>query len=311
MSKSVKRQVVLAGTEADYRQFSNPTAADAVLIQELTVKENKTMLQRNPIIGSRAPVAEVPGAEVMDFTGTVEVKGSGTPGTPPEMGVFLKACGLRETIDPGVDVRYSYGLVPDEDDSLSMIYWEDGTQNQMEGMRGTFQLTLAPDDFLKAVVTMMGHKRLREDGTQPAPVFNATTPPVPLAIPFSIGGFTPELGSFSINTNHTISKPRDLTQPNGYGQFAITDTPLTAEILITATSVAEKDVFDNWDNGVQETVVLGPFGPPGNRISLTLPAFSISDINRSEEENLMKYTLAGRVNESVPGASDLFELVFA
>lgn len=310
MSKSVKRQLVLAAIESAYRNYASPTAADAVMMQELTFKEAKTMLQRQPIIGSRAPVAEVPGAEVVEFTATGELKGSGAAGTPPEIGPFLRACGFQETIDAGTDVRYTYNATPADDESLSMIYWEDGTENQAEGFRGSLQLSWAPDDFAKAIFTMTGHKRSRADGVQPSATFNATTPAKPLGIPFTIGGFTPELGSFTINTNHTISRPKDLTKQNGYGEFVITDTPVTCEILITATSVSEKDVFAAWDNATQEPINLGPFGDAGNQVQLLLPRFSISDIARSDEENLMKYTLSGRLNESVPGAADLLTLIF-
>ncbi len=101
---------VLAATrETTPGTVAAPTIPDdaVLLVYDPQVSWDVTMTQRNPVHTKLSKTDSIPGSMMARITFRCEVKGSGTAGTEPSIGVLLKACGLDETVVASTSVTYS------------------------------------------------------------------------------------------------------------------------------------------------------------------------------------------------------------
>src|SRR5689334_9956496 len=78
---------------------STPAAnTDAFLAENIVVNFDPNIVQTNEVTPSLDPFDPIVGGTPVTITMDVYLKGSGTPGTAPEFGPLLKACGWAETL---------------------------------------------------------------------------------------------------------------------------------------------------------------------------------------------------------------------
>jgi hypothetical protein len=76
-----------------------PTAGtDAVLVEDVSLDFNPTIVQTNEVTGSLDSRGPITGGMTASLGFSVYMKGSGAAGTAPEFGEMLKACGWGETV---------------------------------------------------------------------------------------------------------------------------------------------------------------------------------------------------------------------
>jgi hypothetical protein len=93
-----QNQVLLFKTQSGEGARATLSAStDAVKIVQASVQRDVNMIQTNEKQGSMDPAAPIPAGTKVNVDVDVLLKGSGTPGTPPEFGDMLKACYLQET----------------------------------------------------------------------------------------------------------------------------------------------------------------------------------------------------------------------
>ena len=92
------RQVILLKIEGTYKTDPTPTAAaDAILVENLTVAENGLRMVERPAIEQNIGTRQgLYAGTLYDITFDMEIKGSGAAGTAPECGQALQAVGFGE-----------------------------------------------------------------------------------------------------------------------------------------------------------------------------------------------------------------------
>lgn len=137
-----RRTAVMAKVEAVYGTAETVFAAtDAVLlvkppefqIEADTVPRNLAL----PWLGNSE---ELPATRRARLKFEVELVGSGTAGTPPAWGKFLRGCGFAETITAGNRVEYT--PVNTGFEGLTFRFFRDGVRYVARGGRGTVKLNL-------------------------------------------------------------------------------------------------------------------------------------------------------------------------
>jgi hypothetical protein len=115
-------------------------AANAILAGEIKFDPDVDMEELDLQSSSLSPFPAVAGGRMARMTFKCEPKGSGTAGTPPEIGLLLRACGYEETIVGGSSVTYdpASSSIP----SLTMAKYVDGKRYLMAGARGDFSIEL-------------------------------------------------------------------------------------------------------------------------------------------------------------------------
>lgn len=94
----MRKRLILAATETTYNVDPTPTGANAILVRDLNITPQQSdVVDRNlirPYLGASEQLLANTRVEV---TFSVELAGSGTPGTAPRHAPVLKACGMAET----------------------------------------------------------------------------------------------------------------------------------------------------------------------------------------------------------------------
>lgn len=179
MSLLKSREVILAKVETNYGIDPGLSAAnDAVLVENPAWSyEGARMYERNPMHATLAPFKPIFAGSLMSITFDVEIKGSGSAGVAPEVGVLLLGCGCSETVVGGTSVTYKQ--VSSGHQSLTIHYYSDGVWHAITGARGTFSLAMNNGEVGKLSFTFTGHTKMR--GT----VVSATSTTVVLPSTFS------------------------------------------------------------------------------------------------------------------------------
>ena len=129
--------IALGKLETTYGTDSAPTGgANALLMTNVTLApmegDDVSRELERPYMGNQSALA---GSLRVTLTGTTELAGSGTAGTPPAWGVLARVCGFAETISAGVSVIYS--PITDGNESATFHFWKGGTRHVLTGARGT------------------------------------------------------------------------------------------------------------------------------------------------------------------------------
>lgn len=139
-------QGIIAKIEPTYGTDAVPDGTDFVRVgSDLAITPVAAeIVERNQLIGHLGKTtSSILAATHKMVTFSCELTSSGTPGTPPAWGKFARACGMSETIDPGVSVTYAPTDDPDAHESLSMVPFVDGMWFKGLGARGAMTMSLA------------------------------------------------------------------------------------------------------------------------------------------------------------------------
>lgn len=178
-------KIILVKPEANYGQDAVPTAVDAMLMTDVEFRPMEgTDEARNLEMPWMGGDEELPAGLHGILTGSVELVGSGTPGTPPAWSPIARSCGLAEIITPGVSVEYH--PISSGHEAVTSHFFVGSTKHALLGKRSTGILQFEAQKVPKLRVTMTGLWRM--------PV----TAPRPTAISFAAWK-DPELAT-SVNT---------------------------------------------------------------------------------------------------------------
>ncbi|ETD85747.1 phage tail tube protein [Rhodobacter capsulatus] len=138
-----RRAAVMAKVEAVYGTAETTFAAtDAVLlVNPPSFAIEPDNVPRNLALPWLGNSEELPATRRARLKFDVELVGSGTPGTPPAWGKFLRGCGFAETIVAGNRVEYT--PVNTGFEGLTFRFFRDGVRYVARGGRGTVKLNLA------------------------------------------------------------------------------------------------------------------------------------------------------------------------
>lgn len=128
-------RLLLAKIEATKGTDSVPVVGtDAVRVKSGKISVTTDVAAINAVKQTMGPLAHLIGKQVFQLELEVELKPSGVAGTPPELGVLLRGCGLNQTIVASTSV--SYDPLTSSHKSLSMYWFEDGLKHILLGAVG-------------------------------------------------------------------------------------------------------------------------------------------------------------------------------
>lgn len=304
----INRRVIAIKPEVTYRTDSVPDAAtDAVLVQNPSWGyEGLRMNDRPAVRASIAKLQQIYGGTLKAFTFDVEVKGSGTAGTAPEIGTILRIAGFGETIVPSTSVTYTPASDVGTHESASCRFWDDGTLHNLLGcqvMALSFARKSGEVDLLS--VTIVGHPEALSDAALPAPTYDTTKPIAVKGVPFSIGGYAAVIGELNFDMGLEVSMPPDVSQTNGYGQIRIVGRGITGSFDPEHTLVATNDWEGDFKAGTVMALSGGAVGTVAGQIhTITMPGVAATNLAPGDKDGVtsLEYTyqaveVAGTDNE--------------
>lgn len=273
----------LEGTEGTAEALA---AADALLIKAASFTPEIMMNERPYATGSLSPFSSVPGMRSAKLEFDVALVGSGTPGTPPEFGDLLKACGFEETIV--ADTSVTYTPISDVIPSLTLGLYEDNTVvTKLWGARGNVQFPLVTGEICWAHFAFTGADFSVVDGVQLSGMtYNFTVPQPFINASFSIGGYSALCGKITVDMGNTVELTPNSSTPSGYVAGKISDRKPTLSIDPEKVAVASHDFYGRWRSGATGALsaVLG--STAGNICTITAPAVQYTKIGESTRNSL-------------------------
>jgi hypothetical protein len=254
---SWKSKIVLVKSEGpDYAVDPAPTGAlDAMLLTDVQLQPMEgEEVSRNlelPYMGAQETFVTAVRAVL---TGSFELVGSGTAGTPPPWAPMLRACGVAQVVTATTSVEYS--PVSDDHESVGIHFWIGPSRHILLGAKGTGVITMNAQGIPVCRVTLTGLFVLPADQARPVVDLSkfqlpqiatkANTPGL------TIAGVSFVMRSFELNLNNDV-QPRMLV---GVERIVIVDRNETLRTTVEAVPYAIYNPFQRALLNTRAAVVL-------------------------------------------------------
>ena len=287
-----RRKVILAKPESTYNTDPTPTeGADAILCENpVWSSAGLKMIERVAARPSLGALKQVYGGRLLQLAFGVEVKGSGTAGTAPEIGPLLRACGFDETIVASTSV--TYGPVSTSLESVTFYIYEDGKRIILTGCRGNVSFTLATGGKVMAQFTFTGHEAAQTDVALASPTYNSNVPAPFIGATFTVDSYAAVINQITCDMGNNIAMPTDANASDGYGEIQITSRDVNGAIDPLDELVATEDFIGNFKSGAAMAMQTGVIGSTaGNRFAFSWPAISYRDAGPQDREGIAALNL--------------------
>lgn len=140
-TRKIRNTVILALVASIFGADAAPTAANAVLVAEMSITPLEAQnIERKVMRGSYGGNAELVGTANVKCSITVELAGSGAAGTAPAWGQLMQGCAMAEGI-LATPARVEYTPVSTGLKDLTIYYYDDGVLHKLINAMGTVTLT--------------------------------------------------------------------------------------------------------------------------------------------------------------------------
>lgn len=304
-----RKRIITAKIETTYGVDATPTGADAVLIRNLDVTPvNTEFVSRELVRPYLGNFDDIPVATSVNCSFQVEIAGSGVAGTAPAYSGLLRSCGLAETINAGVDVRYS--PVSEAFESLSLRINVDGIEHIIIGARGSVSFDLVVKDIPVMNFTFTGLYGGVTDLAAVTPTYAGyITPEGVNAVNtsgFSVHGFAGLLQSISVDLANSVVF-RTLV---GQETVELTDRRMSGNLVIQAPLTAEKDFFEISNQGTLGAVTVTHGIIAGNTVTLSMPTVQLKSPTYQDSDGIVMLSMETMILPTQAG-NDEFELIVA
>lgn len=299
----VNREVILAKTEVSYGTDSVPVeGVDAMLVENIGWSNEGLRLNDRPAVrSSLATLQQVFGGTLRSVTFDVELKGSGTAGTPPEFAPLLRACGLDETIVPVTSVSYQPISDPASHESITIYYFQDGIRYNILGCRGNVSFALEAGAIAKMSFTFTGHLVGPTDVALAAPTVLSLVPEALIATAFTIGGFAAIINAVAFDISNTVALPPDMAASDGFGEVQLTKRDVAGSYDPEAELLAVDNPHADFQNGAALVLSIGPYGATaGNIVDIDMPAAYYRDVAPGDRDGIRTYDIPFGAAEATP-----------
>jgi hypothetical protein len=155
-ARYIKKTVIAALLASISDPDAQPTGADAILVTDMNITPlDAQNIDRKVVRGGFGASEQLVGPASVKINYTVELAGSGTPGTAPAWGKLLRACSVAEHVydDPP---RVEYVPVSEEQESINKSYYDDGVLHKVLTAVGEFSLSAKAGEIPKLTFDWTG-----------------------------------------------------------------------------------------------------------------------------------------------------------
>ena len=287
MTGLVSQSAILVKAETTYNTDAAPVpGTDAVLVQNLKHDYSKQRMFGRPALKPTfGPMRPLYAGSLYEVSFEVEDKGSGTAGTPPEVGVCLLGAAFSETIVAVTSATYKPTSTIANHKSLTIWLYEAGHVYKITGARASkCAYSRKVGEAGKWSFTFIGHILVAPaDGALIAPTFDSTVPPMSLGLTATIDSYAAVITKVEFDMGLEIATPESISAVDGYGEIQIVGRNITGALDPHRAAISAYDFQAKWKSGGPYAFASGVIGATaGNRISITMPAVQPMAIGMSE-----------------------------
>lgn len=288
MTKLTRKRAVLAKIESTYGTDPTPTgSANAILVKNLEITPlAATTVARDLIRAYLGSDEELLADNHVECSFDVEIAGSGAAGTAPAYGPLLRACGLSETVDAGVDVVYA--PISSSFESVSIYYNVDGILHKLTGSRGTVQIGLTAKQIPVFKFRFIGKYNAPTDTALPSCDYSDFVTPLVFnntnSGSFSFFGVTSlVLSSLMLDVGNTVNY-RALI---GSEYAQLVDRRSVGEVNFEAPALSTFNTFTNalGSSTGALSILHGTSG--GNKVQIDAPAVDVGNPSYTDDNGVV------------------------
>lgn len=215
------------------------------------------------------------GAEFKRLRFGCQLQSSAALGTAPAMKSLLRACGMSETINAGVDVQYDFNSTAP--DALTLKYNEDGELHVLLGAKGGWEITYDAKKRPRIMFEMVGLYGGISDSAMFSPLtLTAWKNAVPVnnvnTTPFSLHGVTSlQLYQLTLNTNPTFAKRHCV----GAHEVILVNRRVEGSLTIAKPTIASFDYMAKVRNATLGALALTHGAAATLKVKLDCPNFQL------------------------------------
>lgn len=310
MPDSSKRGGLLVKIESVYSTDPVPVpATNAVAVMNPQFTTDVTLVERDQILrDSLSRLSAVIGRKLARLTFGVEIKGSGTAGTPVRAGPLLRSCGLSETIVAATSVTYAPVNTGFES---CTIYWYDGSKlHKLTGVFSTMRIVEEVGQFGRFEFTCTGIWNLPTDAAIPTMTLDATKPQPIINLGLALGGYSPVAATLNIDLGVQVGERVDFNATEGLRGLQITGRGVGGSIDPENTTEAANPWYSNFKNATEVALTGNLIGATaGNKVAITGPKLQSEAPAPGERNQIRTLSIPFRMNPSVDSANDEVAIV--
>jgi len=315
MALLTRKRVILVEAESTYGSDPGMATSTVILVRDLSITPQSSDVVNRDVVRPFLGASEQLLANTrVECTFSVELAGSGTPGTPPRYSDAIKACGFAEAItdedgSSGNDT-VTYTPVSNNFASITIHYNVDGVRHIVSGCRGTFTINASVGEIPTIDFSFTGLYATPTDSALPTILYGNQATPLIFkdgnTTNFQLYSFAGALSALTLDVGNSLVY-RELV--GGSKEVLLTDRAATGSVTIEAPTLAQKDYFsaaliDYTLGNLQVTHGT----QAGNIVKLTSSKVDIGDVSYGEMDGVtmleIPYTL-------VPSASgDEMSLIY-
>jgi len=302
MALSAKKAIVLNALEATAGVKETLVAGDGGLaITEITYNPDIRLLPRQIISATFGQLAAVPGSKSAALSFTTELKGGGSAGSAPELGIVLQGCGFAETVNAGVDVEYALantGLQTltsayDIQDAVS----GNGPRFLIFGAQGNITISASVGEFGQTKVDLLGAFDPIVDVAPLSPTIEILAPPAFINGTFTIGGTALKVRSFEINTGNQLALIPDINAASGFDRVEYVDRAPTFSFVAELEKVSVHDFMGLVEAGTESALVIVTPAVAGNTVRIDATKLQYTTPTIGETDGVPTISMNGQLNK--------------
>lgn len=236
----------------------------------------------------------------------VEVRGSGTPATPPSYGVLFRGCALAENIG-GSEVDYD--PVSTGFETITLAVNTDGVKWQIYGAMGTLRLTEVSGEPGKWAFEFLGVFVGPVDEAMPVvPSYDDQDPEAFVGAIATVGGDSFFFKTMEFDLANVLSPREKPSAVGGVFSVRVTDRVPTMSIDPEMDNVATEDFFGDLLAMTEQAVQVIHGGTAGNIVEVNAPAFQYEGLEPVDRDGFVVLNATGRLNRNTAAGDDEFNI---
>lgn len=261
------------------------TAAEAILVYNPVFTPGIERHERYPVRGDLSTMNRISGRRQATLSFSVEIKGSGAAGTPPEFGPALLGCKMEQTIDVGVSVAYA--PCSSGDDSYTLALYEDGVCYTLWGARGTFTIDLNAGQAGMINFTFTGADFSVTDATLLSGMsYDSTVPPAFLSASLAVHGYSAICEALSLDIGNEVALRGSVNTGSGYLSAFIPKRMPKGSLDPEMVLVATEDFFGEWRSGTEGALTATIGATAGNICTITAPKLAYREVSLADRNSI-------------------------
>jgi hypothetical protein len=276
----------------------------AIYFEDAKLVETSPVIERNGDGAYRGhSLPSVIGERSGKFTGTAEIRGSGSAGCDAGLAILLQCCGLKKTLE----VFNMYSTLAD-DKTVSIDMWQSGRKLGLAGGSGTFVIRGESGGRVLVDFEIDGVWQTPADEAIPAWAPGSQKPFMNKGATFTLDSNAIKISQWTLTGGQIVVPRRSVAAASGISHYSVADMKPMFGCDPEADLVANYDYHGIFAAGTEKAISLIVTNGT-DKCTIAIPKFQTTEKNEGDRDGLLTHELNGQCNHS--SGNDAITLTFA